>query len=317
MSGLLAGEIGGERKQSSAETRSEISSADVRDLLLCPRFAEACNREIAATIEDYRRTPFVKRIFSDRGQYVMGMLAQYLHHVPLDGEQDAGLTVGRFRTLCAQVGIASPGRATAMLNLMRFAGYLRRVPSSSDRRRALFEPTERLLSYRTQRWRHHFEAAAMIAPEAELALQVWDRQWFRTALLCAFVETYLQGFRFVHHAPELANVLESVSGFMILLQIKLASENPHAVGHSDLTISSLASGCCASRAHVRNVLARAAADELIEARASSRDRIAARPILREAIHRFYAAAFALTVRCVRLAADRQIPGGEALQPRVG
>ncbi|HEY4114383.1 MAG TPA: hypothetical protein VGM17_10025 [Rhizomicrobium sp.] len=287
------------------------------DFLRRAGFAEACNREIAATIEDYRRTPLVNRIFSDRGQHVMGMLAQYLHHVPLHGEQDAGLTVGRFRTLCGQVGIASPGRATAMLNLMRFAGYLRRVPSSSDRRRAFLEPTERLLSYRTQRWRHHFEAAAMIAPEAGLALQLWDRQWFRTALLCAFVETYLQGFRFVHHAPELTNVSESLSGFMILLQIKLVSEHLHAAGHSDLTISSLASDCCASRTHVRNVLAQAAADELIKARASSRDRIAARPILQEALHRFYAAAFALTVRCVRLAADRQIPGGEAMQLRAG
>lgn len=313
---LLAYGIAGERQQSSAEPRFEVVSSEcVRDLMRHPRFAEACSREIATTIEDYRRSPLVNRIFSDRGQQVMGMLAQYLHHVTLDDEPDAGLTVGRFRTLCAQIGIASPGRATAMLNLMRFAGYLRRVPASRDRRRTFLEPTDRLLNYRSGRWRHLFEAASLIVPEGRLALQLWDQQWFRTALLCAFVEAYLQGFRFVHYAPELANVLESISGFMVLLQIELASESRGRGECSELTISSLASRCGASRTHIRDVLALAATDGLIEPRANPRDAITARPALHEAVHRFYAAAFGLAVRSVRLAADGPSQRREALQLR--
>lgn len=308
MSGFLDyGSQGAPEHRVAERSDKVVSRAEVRQLLLHPGFPQACRQAMVQTIADHRESPLLHRVFGDRGQFMMGLFALYLHNVPLDGEPDAGLTVGRFRTLCARAGVASPGRATAMLNLMRFAGYLRRAPVSSDRRRTLLEPTERLVAFRAQRWRHHFEAMSRIVPEGQMALELWDEPWFRTAYLCESVQGRLSGFRFLNHAPELAQVLESLSGFMILLHVKLAADEAREPGATPLTISELATRSWMSRAHVRNVLARAMEEELVERASGPRGPIVALPKLHEAIDRFYASGFAFSARCIRLAADRLPP----------
>lgn len=308
MSGFLDyGSQGAPEHRVAERSDRVVSRAEVRQLLLHPDFRAACREAMVQTIADHRESPLLHRVFGDRGQFMMGLFALYLHNVPLDGEPDAGLTVGRFRALCARAGVASPGRATAMLNLMRFAGYLRRAPASSDRRRTLLEPTERLVAFRAQRWRHHFEAMSRIMPEGKTALRLWDQPWFRTAYLCESVHGRLSGFRFLDHAPELTHVLESLSGFMILLHVKLAADEARKPAAAPLTISELATRSRMSRAHVRNVLARARDEDLVERAAGQRGPIAALPKLHDAIHRFYASGFAFSGRCIRLAAGRLPP----------
>src|SRR5579883_3134707 len=69
-------------------------------------------------LELYQRRPVLNRVMNDRGRLVVSYIALYLHH------SDAGLTTNRFKQVCSQAGITSPGRAAAILALMRFAGLV-------------------------------------------------------------------------------------------------------------------------------------------------------------------------------------------------
>jgi hypothetical protein len=289
----------------STRDGSEIVPASaVAELTAMPGFS-GTTRDIAWwLIDDYLADRYINRVFNDRGRYLAGLLALYLHRVPLEGEADAGLTVGRMKTLCTRAGISSPGRAVAILSIMRFGGYLKQVPSAQDRRKVILVPTERFVALQRRRWHHLFSAMANVIPEARQALDLYTRPEFEAAFLDAAFKAFAGGFRFVHHAPVLTPYFEHTSGFQILLQLQMKSGGGGSV---PLTISELASQFWLSRAHVRSVLTLATADGFIQRTAGSRDPIVVLPALSQATDRFFASAFLLARHCIRHAIAATAP----------
>lgn len=281
-----------------------MTAAEIAALAAHPRFTDARQVLALGIIEDHTANRLLNRVFNDRGRFVIGMFAQYLHHFRLDGESEAGLTAARLRALCARTGISSPGRATALLGLMRFAGYLSRAPRDrvgSDRRQRLLVPTARLVALQRQRWLRQLTALSLITPEGARGRELLGQAWFERALLGHMVRPYLGGFRFVDQVPELARYIERNGCLLILAKLALPSGAAPASSAPPPTISGLSSEFGVSRAHIRNLLEDAAADGFVERPAGLRQPIVVRPALVRAVDRFFATGLAYAAHCVRLA----------------
>ncbi len=100
-------------------------------------------------------------IFKDGGRYVSAMWAIYLHVC-------GGLTLQSLKTLCAQSGLLSPGRARAMLLYMRYLGYVE--PAHEGRGPARYVPTPRFRTAWTIHMRTVLEAVCAIEPDARTVL---------------------------------------------------------------------------------------------------------------------------------------------------
>jgi hypothetical protein len=274
-----------------------VPTSDIADLIAAPGFADATRVIASQLIADYLADRIVNRVFNDRGRYLGGLIALYLHRVRLDGEDDAGITAGRLKALCARTGVASPGRAVAILSIMRFGGYLRPAETSQDRRKVILVPTDRFFALQERRWRFLFGAMAKVMPEAGRALELYTQPPFQSAFLRHGFDAYLAGFRLIYYAPELVPYFEYVSGFNILFQLLVKAGG--SAGPVPLTISDLASQFWVSRAHVRKVLNLATADGYIARTVGSREPIIVQPALAEVTGRFFAAAFLFSRYCIR------------------
>ena len=109
-------------------------------------------------------------IMSDRGRVAMGFMAVYLDAGYDPANALSGLTVNRYKAQCAATGLCSPGRAAAMLGLMRFAGHLEPAARARRGQPLRLVPTEKLLGSMRERWRRVFTALAQMRTEGEIGL---------------------------------------------------------------------------------------------------------------------------------------------------
>jgi hypothetical protein len=275
-----------------------------------PRFPEAVRAATNHLVEKYSRNGLLNRVINDRGRMIGSLVALYLHlSAPPGGD---GLTVSRFQAYCVKLKLCSPGRARALLLLLRYGGFLVPDPSTSDRRQRRLVPTEPLIEAHRQRWKRQFEALALIAPEGRPALALLDQPEFITAFVRQLGVSYLAGFRVLDHAPELTDLVESNAGLLVISSLFLAAvERPQAAEGMAVPVSisaqSLRFGI--ARAHARNLLAEAAEAGLVS-RAGGSEVIIVLPRLVQAMSGFFAATFALLAHCAGVAAKEigSLPG---------
>jgi hypothetical protein len=275
-----------------------------------PRFPAAFEAMIRNTVALYRGNRIVNQVLNDRGRVVFGMLALYLHHSPDTG----GLSVGAMKELCVETGLCSAGRATAMLSLMRFAGYISPAQHALDRRVRLFVPTARLLDDHRARLRGQFEASSALLPESRLALARLDNEPFLAEMACCFGEAFRAGFRLLDHASELYDLSERNAGFIILMSLMLAHEEGDSVPPIrpvSISISALASHCAVSRPHILKLLRDAQASGFIRIDSAESQRIVILPKLADAMQNFVATAFLFVAYCVRASLARLERAGAA------
>lgn len=271
-----------------------------------PRFQEAVCIAIKGLIGIYQRNDQLNRLMNDRGRAIGGMIALYLHFSPGPGSREAGLTVGRFQAFCQDVRICSPGRAWALLALLRFEGYLAPELGVSDRRQRRLVPTTHLIQVHRQRWMVQFEAMALITPEGRKALELHGQPEFMAAFVRHLGANYLAGFRLLDYAPDLARVVESKAGLLVMSSLFLsAADGPPASGTVvPVSISALSGQFGIARAHARKLIADAAEAGLVR-RTDGCDTMIVLPRLVRSVSNFYAALFALLGHCAQ-AADQEI-----------
>ncbi len=270
-----------------------------------PRFREATRALIGGLVERYSRNRLLNCVVNDRGRLVGSLIALYLHFSSVPGDQGSGLTAGRFRTFCVDLKLCSPGRAQALLLLMRYAGYLAPAPCASDRRRRCLVPTERMIEEQQQRWSLQFEAMALITPAGGVALKLQGRQEFTAAFMRHLGATFLGGFRLLDHAPDLARLVENNAGLLVVASLfgaALDSQLGPDGAAVPVSISSLAIRFGIARAHARNLLADATEAGLVR-RTGRSETVVVLPRLVQAGSSFFAALFAVQAHCAQAAAE--------------
>jgi hypothetical protein len=264
-----------------------------------PRFPEAASVATASVTRLYRGNRLLNLMTSDHGRIMVSLLAVYLH---LNG----GLTVSRMAALCAEQGLSSPGRAKAMLMLMRAFGYLASAPTDKDLRARHLMPTEALMSLQRERTKCLLDGCAMVMPEYASAFSVQSDPGFTPAYLNHLCELYLSGFRNHMCVPDIQLFTERSAGLVILWDM-LGSVDPDGsfppARILSAPISALSRRFTVSRTHVRRMLQDAVSEGFLE-KVGESNGYRALPRLAEMANDLMASTFLVVARCAHLAVGR-------------
>ncbi len=292
----------------------EVSPEAVAALCRNPRFPEAVRAVLTDNVRFYRGNRVLNYIGYDRGRLVVAVLAYYLHVSRRPDDPNSGLTARGLQSLCVEQDVCSPGRARALLSLLRLFGYVVPAPAS-DRRFKLLVPTEFLTDSLRLRWGALFDAIALLLPEGAAARAALDRDDFLAAFVRRGIAHYRSGLRALQFTPELRLFAERNAGLTILFSLVIAAAPDDTVPPTRpvrISISELARRFSVSRAHVLQLLRDAAAEGLIERTGTAQEAITLLPPLSSALERSVSTVFLFFAHCARAAMadigeDRSIP----------
>lgn len=272
-----------------------------------PRFAEAIRASAAGLTKLYNGSHLLNWLMDDRGRMLFGYFALYLHMAHDPADPSSGLTPTRLRVMMSELGICSPGRALAMLSLMRFGGYLTPALQVADRRQRRLLATEKLLTLIETRWRVHFAAMAPLFEDGAAMLAALDDPAFTRALMLAMGDRFIAGFRFATHAPQLGIFGERNAGLLICCSLLAAGEADDTVPPSrpvPVSIAALARRFAVSRPHVVKLVRDAERQGLV---ARSGGGLTILPPLADGVQTFFASMYLFFAACAReaLAASGQ------------
>ena len=257
-----------------------------------PQMPEAMRLLASGLIDFFQGSRLLNLIASDRGRMVMAWMALYLDagHDPRDPL--SGLTVNRYKALCASTGVCSPGRGAAMLGIMRFAGYLEPAGRAHRGLPLRLIPTEKLRAQQRERWRRVFPALARVRPEGEIGLALIDEPAFHKAFIRASVNTYLSGRPPIDFGPALMPFADQKAGFMVLMSLMLSTPPEDRMppsGPMSVPVARLARRFAVSRAQVKHTLRSAVAAGLLTPTGPDQAAYLITPVLRESLFGFVAA----------------------------
>jgi hypothetical protein len=277
------------------------SRENVAALRAHPRFSEAARTMMRDIIGIYDGNRILNQVMNDRGRVVFGALAFYLHFSRDPGDPPSGLTAARMKALCAETGLCSTGRATAMLLLMRYAGYLAPATESGSERTHRLVPTERMFESQRRRMSGHLRAMSLLLPEGTEGLANLHRQEFIASMACQFGDCFRAGFRILDTSPALYPLVERNAGLMILFSLFLASDADAGLTSdrpAAISIAALARRFGVSRPHVLKLLRDAEALGFVARGGENGEQILVRPALAEAVLDFIATIFLFLGQCV-------------------
>lgn len=293
-----------------AAGRVVTTPAAVAVLRAKPGFAEAMRTSAAGLVAMYEGSHLLNWLMDDRARLLFGYFALYLDFAYDPATPGSGLTPTRMKELCVELDICSPGRAGAMLSLMRYGGYLAPAAEVTDRRRRRLTTTEKLSSLIERRIRLHFTAMAPLMPDGETLQRALDDPAFFRGLIIAMFRRFRAGVRLMRE-PAIGVFSERNAGLLILASLLTAGEDGDGVPPQRpvrFSISAPARRFKVSRTHVLKMIRDAEAEGLLERLGAEGERILIRPRLAEAAKDFFAAFYIFFADCAHEAL-----GGESVR----
>lgn len=209
---------------------------------------EAAVLALARTsVSTYSGHPLLNIVASDRGRFVVAMLVARLH-------QEGRLTPANLKALAARQGFASPGRTSALIALMRWAGYL-----TGDARNLV--PTPKFFAAHRERIAGELTAVGLVSPAAAKVARGLADDTLLGRFLAALCREFDSGDRLIDHAPQLEFSIERVGGFLLLNDLMLRARETQAP--LPVSVSAYARRFAISRPQVHLVLRQADAGGLI------------------------------------------------------
>ncbi|MBS0248807.1 MAG: hypothetical protein JSR61_19485 [Proteobacteria bacterium] len=267
-----------------------------------PRFGEAMRATASGLATMYHGRHLLNWLIDDRGRMLLGYLAIYLHATRDPRDPSSGLTPTRIKALCTEFAVCSPGRAGAMLSLMRFSGYLMPDLEIADRRQRRLVATDKLYALLRSRLKLHYTAMAPLFADGPAMLAALDDKIVDGALVEAMVKRYRAGFRLVAAAPELGLFGERNGGMLILSSLIAAGEEGDTVPPSrpvPISIAALARRFAVSRPHVLKLIREAEEQGFLERPGPDPRVVILKPALIEATRRFFATSYLFLADCMR------------------
>jgi len=142
-----------------------------------PRFPEACTRSAHNSLKRLEGNSVTAKLAKDLSRIFYGIFVLYL-----DARDE--LTLTGIQEFCVETGLASPGRAAAILLQLRMMGYVARDPSPSVTRRRRFLPAPVMKEGLRDVFRDELLAMALLEPEAHIAAErLHDPETFKQFVL--------------------------------------------------------------------------------------------------------------------------------------
>lgn len=274
----------------------ERRAGDIAALVAHPGMPAALRMFCQGMVDLFEGSRLLNLVVSDRGRVAMSLMAIYLDAGFDPRNPLSGLTVNRYKAQCAAAGLCSPGRAAAMLGLMRFAGHLQPVARTQRGQPLRLIPTEKMLGSLRERWRRIFGALAQIRPEGEIGLARLDDPAFARVFVRELVDLFLARERPVEHGPDIELFVERKAGLVLLMSLMLAAASNDDMpprGPMSVPVAALARRFAVSRAQVKDILDSAVAADLLTPTGADRAAYVVTPRLRNSLLGFMAALFLL------------------------
>lgn len=215
------------------------------DMMARPRFADACQASHRFSIDRAGRNPVLARVTIDTSRLVYGYLVLYL-------DAQGEITLKAIQYLCREIGLASHGRAQAILFHLRAIGYLQRDPDSTDRRSRRYLPSPEMKEALRDCLGDELRAFSLIEPEAERAAAMLSDPEFFRAFLLRFGKGIVDALKF-RNERAISLFTNSNAGLVMLWDVLLSAEEGDGYpprGPLKMSVRELARKYGVSRTHI-------------------------------------------------------------------
>jgi len=285
----------------SAE-RGFATPAAMAALRAQPGFGRAIRATATGLVAMYHGSHLLNWLMDDRGRLLFGYLALYLHTTRDPRDSSSGLTPTRMKAICAEFDVCSPGRAGAMLSLMRFSGFLTPDIEVVDRRQRRLVATDKLYTLLRERLKLHYSAMAPLFADGAAMVAALDDKIVDGALVEAMAKRFRAGFRLVHSAPSLGLFGERNAGMLILMSLLIAGDAEDTMPPTrpvPISIAALARRFAVSRPHVLKLIRDAGDEGFLERLGADHGKVVILPRLAEATQNFFATLYLFFADCAR------------------
>jgi hypothetical protein len=214
-----------------------------------PGFADACRMSDRNTIERHGRNPLLSRVAKDLKQLFYGYLVLYL-------EARDGITLTALRDVCREIGLASRGRALALLVHLRAIGYIHVDPNRTDGRVRRYRPSEQMTTALRDIIADQLRAFCLVEPTAVgMAERLAEPEFFKAFVLQA--GTGLLKAVKARPTSDISHFTHRDAGIIILSHILATAEDGDSYpprGPVRMSVTELAKKFAVSRSHVFRLL---------------------------------------------------------------
>lgn len=213
-------------------------------------------------VAHFEHRPLLNLVTSDRGRVLMAWMALYFDALYDPAIPGSGLTVNRFKAACAETGLCSQGRASAMLGVMRFAKHIEPVTEARRGHSLRLSPTEKLRAAFRERIANTLGAMSLVLPEGRLGLDNLGDPVFERAFIIGACQAFLARERPMASCPLARLFADKKAGFLILFSLILSTEDDGLPVDQPMTasIASLSKAFAVSRPQIK-LLFRAAVEK--------------------------------------------------------
>jgi hypothetical protein len=213
--------------------------------------------------------PALDGLLKDAGRVMTAFSAAYLH-------ASGGLTLPRLKELLKGFGVASPGRARALLIYLHYLGYVEPIPALRRGQAAVYAANARFLKTYRKHQRAVLDAVTVLEPAAGLVFDRFDAPGVFESFVAHQGDAFLDGTR-QGHAPAVQRIYYQVflhrhAGIQIVQGLLTDAADDDVfppAGPIPFSTNEAARRCKVSRVHVRRMLQDAVAGGLIEADAGA------------------------------------------------
>ncbi|WP_298282716.1 hypothetical protein [Novosphingobium sp.] len=233
---------------------ASISWDEIRTFRDSPTFLDAVHRYDAISGPFYANQFILNKVVPEAWRFQMIVFLLHLHDTRDWNDPRSGLTLANFQRVCAQLGLASAGRAMAFLNIMRVGGYLARSKSEADGRIVHLEPTPRFIAT-VEQWNDGmFTLIDTAMPDAGLVAARAQWHGLGRAMRRHSAEKLLAGWKPLAAFPEVEHFAARDGGWMLLARaaaLTLAADAGEPVA---IDLSAFGKQFGTSRTQLRRIL---------------------------------------------------------------
>lgn len=231
-----------------------------------PHFLDGLFRYQALMPTYFANNLILNRVVTEAWRFEMLVYTLHLHETRDPSDPRTGLTVGRLQAICAQQGIASAGRVTAILGIMQLGGYVVRRRSVLDSRIIHLEPSPGFLAI-VEGWNRTIcRIIDAISPKDGLAASHAADPRFGREMRRRGAEVLLEGWKLLDPFPEAAHFICRDGGWMLLLHCVASALAPSCgrmIDATSINLGAFGKSFGVSRTHLRRLLETAHAAGLL------------------------------------------------------
>jgi len=226
-----------------------------------PAFAQAVRVNAEQLLSIAEGHPLLNKLVTEEARWLVGGLILFFHFGRDPGDPASGATLAKLQAHASMLKLASPGRVSALVALMRLGGHVVQKTLPADRRIKHLEPTEKMMGYVKPWFAAHLEPIRLLDPASDFRDLMQRDSGFLGRFYRDVGERFLAGERVLDATPDIRLFMGRDAGYMILLRIWLADPDGAIPprGRVCVPYEEVARPFGVSRAHVRKMMDAAAA----------------------------------------------------------